>query len=187
MSSDCVESEPINSFALVTYIPDPLGRFFDDLRRRLVPGCIPHAHVTLLTPRPLDASAGVAMERIENLVKPLAAFDLQATDIAVFPASNVLYVELGWGRQQLLDLHACLNRDVLYFQEPYPYHPHITLAQELSAAEIPEAAEIARRTWAEYSGSRVFPVEQITFVQNTVANRWRDLGAAPLRQPVATW
>jgi len=30
----------LNVFALVIYIPDPLGRFLDDLRRELVPGSL---------------------------------------------------------------------------------------------------------------------------------------------------
>ena len=35
--------ERLNVFALVIYIPDPLGQFLDDLRRELVPHYNPHA------------------------------------------------------------------------------------------------------------------------------------------------
>src|SRR5215472_12727665 len=45
------EQSPV--YALVIYIPDPLGKFLDELRRELVPGCNPHAHVSVLPPRPL--------------------------------------------------------------------------------------------------------------------------------------
>ena len=41
----------MNQFALVIYIPDPLGRFLDDLRRELAPDCVPHAHVSVLPPQ----------------------------------------------------------------------------------------------------------------------------------------
>jgi hypothetical protein len=44
----------LNVFALVIYIGDPLGRFLDDLRRELSPQCNPHAHVSVLPPRPLS-------------------------------------------------------------------------------------------------------------------------------------
>ena len=44
------EGQRLNVFALVVYIPDPLGRFLDDLRRELVPHYNPHAHVSVLPP-----------------------------------------------------------------------------------------------------------------------------------------
>ena len=47
------EEERLNVYALVIYIPDPLGRFLDHLRRELVPAYKPHAHVSVLPPRPL--------------------------------------------------------------------------------------------------------------------------------------
>ena len=53
MGSDSIErsvrisaEERLNVFALVIYVPGPLGKFLDDLRRKLVPGCNPHAHVS---------------------------------------------------------------------------------------------------------------------------------------------
>ena len=45
--------ERLNVFALVVYIPGPLGVFLDELRRELVPHYNPHAHVSVLPPRPL--------------------------------------------------------------------------------------------------------------------------------------
>src|SRR5271157_1965000 len=45
--------EQLNVFALVIYVPEPLGRFLDDLRRELSPASNPHAHVSVLPPRPL--------------------------------------------------------------------------------------------------------------------------------------
>src|ERR1035438_9490908 len=53
MLSQIPAEERLNVFALVIYIHDPLGSFLDDLRRQLVPGCNPHAHVSVLPPRPL--------------------------------------------------------------------------------------------------------------------------------------
>ena len=43
----------LNIYALVIYVPAPLGRFLDDLRRELVPTYKPRAHVSVLPPRPL--------------------------------------------------------------------------------------------------------------------------------------
>ena len=46
----------LNVFALVLYVPSPLGIFLDNLRRELAPACNPHAHVSLLPPRSVAVS-----------------------------------------------------------------------------------------------------------------------------------
>ena len=63
----------LNVFALVIYIPDPLGRFLDDLRTELVPGCNPHAHVSVLPPRPLAVDWQVAERAGEGVRRQLDA------------------------------------------------------------------------------------------------------------------
>ena len=59
------EEQTLSQFALVAYIPDPLGRFLDDLRVELTPDCKPRAHVTILPPRPLcdDLSSTIQIGR----------------------------------------------------------------------------------------------------------------------------
>ena len=54
-------------FALVSYIPDPLGAFLDDLRLKLAPKCKPHAHITILPPRPICAEPHIAIQEIRSL------------------------------------------------------------------------------------------------------------------------
>lgn len=178
-------AEGINCYALVAYIPDPLGRFLDDLRRDLVPGCNPHAHVTLLPPRPLPGSAEAAVKHIQEHISGLPAFDLHATEIGVFPVTNVIYIELGMGRSRLVDLHSGLNDGAVHYDEPFPYHPHITLAQEIGAGNVDEVLAEARRMWADYRHTRIFPVQEVTFVQNTKNNCWLDLATVQLdREPI---
>jgi hypothetical protein len=46
-------------------------------------------------------------------------------------------------------------------------------------------AELASRRWQEYSGKREFLVDRVTLVQNTLENRWTNLGEFPLRVPVS--
>jgi len=177
-------NQRLNCYALVTYIPDPLGRFLDDLRKELVPGSNPHAHVTLLPPRPLQ-SEQLAWEQIVDFTGHLPAFDLQISDVAVFPKTNVIYLEVGIGREQLLAIHEGMNQAALHFTEPFPYHPHITLAQELGPEAVPAAAEIARQRWQDFRNDRWFAVDNLTFVQNSECNIWTDLGTVQLvRQPV---
>src|SRR3974377_478668 len=56
----------LNVFALVIYVPDPLARFLDDLRRELVPHCNPRAHVSVLPPRPLAVDWTIASNRVRS-------------------------------------------------------------------------------------------------------------------------
>lgn len=172
------------SFALVTYIPDPLGKFLDDLRLDLVPSCDPHAHVTLMPPRFLPSTEELAWQHILEQTSHIPAFELEALDICVFPKTNVIYIELGEGRDTLIDLHSALNRDALAYDEPYPYHPHITLAQELPPDTVESVAAAARQAWASAPFSRRFAVERLTFVRNIGCNRWLDLNVVELRQPI---
>lgn len=174
------------SFALVTYIPDPLGKFLDDLRLDLVPGCDPHAHVTLMPPRFLPSTEELAWQHILDHTSHLPVFELEALDIRVFPKTNVIYIELGEGRDTLTELHGVLNAGALAYPEPYPYHPHITLAQEIPVESVDAVVESARRAWAMAPYSRRFPVERLTFVRNEGGNDWLDLASVELKsQPVA--
>src|SRR5271154_1622261 len=103
------EQDLINNFALVTYIPDPLGRFLDDLRRELVPGIVTHAHVTILPPRPISATPQAAIEAVRSRIHDFAPFDIEAAQVEVFSETDVVYLSLGQGRRELLRMHQAMN------------------------------------------------------------------------------
>ncbi len=175
----------LNLFALVIYVPDPLGRFLDDLRRELVPHYNPHAHVSVLPPRPLSVDWRVASHQLRALADSWAPFEIELTEINVFPLTKVIYIELGAGAAELRHLHTAMEAGVLAFEEPYSYHPHVTLAQEIDHQDVDALAQCAARRWREYRGSRRFRAERAVFVQNTAQNCWIDLaeyslGAVPV-------
>ena len=165
----------LNVFALVIYIPDPLGKFLDDLRRELVPGCNPHAHVSVLPPRPLSGDWQAAREQVRSLAESWHPFDITLADIQVFPVTNVVYLELGKGAAEMHGLHAVMNTDALRFDEPFEYHPHITLAQEIPSDRVGEIRDRARAIWDGFTGPRTFRADRAAFVQNTLGNCWIDL------------
>jgi 2'-5' RNA ligase len=167
-------------FALVIYIPGELGEFLDELRLELVPGCNPHAHVSLLPPRPLTVNWRVASEQVREVMDRSTPFEVELTGIQMFPATDVIYIEVGAGAGELRKLHAAMNADGLQFRDPFPYHPHITLAQELLHENVAGVHELATRRWREYSGSRTFPAAEAVFVQNSLDNCWIDLAAYSL-------
>ena len=165
----------LNVFALVIYIPDPLGRFLDDLRTELVPTYNPHAHVSVLPPRPLAVEWDRASEQVRSLIGGWSPFEIELTDLRIFPVTQVLYLDVGAGASELRKMNTAMNTDGLQFQEPFEYHPHITLAQDVPHSEVPGLDRLARQRWSEYRGNRTFRAERAVFVQNTMDNLWIDL------------
>ncbi|HWD00802.1 MAG TPA: 2'-5' RNA ligase family protein [Candidatus Sulfopaludibacter sp.] len=178
--------ERLNVFALVIYIPGPLGCFLDDLRRELVPHYNPHAHVSVLPPRPLTVDWQTASAQARNLAGAWSPFEVELTCLQIFPVTDVIYIEIGAGASELRRMHAAMNLTDLGFNEPFPYHPHITVAQEIPRERVAEVRELAQRRWQEFDGPRSFLAERAAFVQNTHGNCWIDLeeyslGAIPAR------
>lgn len=182
MYNDPSAWDRINSFALVSYIPEPLAGFLDRLRQELVPNCCLRAHVTILPPRPISTTPEAAWELIRT-VDRFSPFEVNMTEVEVFPVSDVIHVDLGVGREQLQMMHDALNIDGLQYQEPYDYHPHVTLAQDLKGDEVDELARVARARWAECNLVKSFWVDTVFFVQNTRRKEWIDLGRSALGHP----
>jgi 2'-5' RNA ligase len=176
----------LNSYAMVIYIPAPLGRFLDDLRMELVPSYRPHAHISILPPRPLRGSEPEAREQMRQHAVDGMPFDIELSDLAVFPVTDVVYLEIGEGQGELHRMHEALNIGALAYQEPFLYHPHVTLAQDFDHQDLGKLEALARRRWAEYAGPRRFRAERMSFVQNRTGNIWFDvdeyvLGAVPVK------
>jgi 2'-5' RNA ligase len=177
--------ERLNVFALVIYIPGPLGLYLDELRRDLVPDYDPHAHVSVLPPRTLAVGWQVASEEAGALTARRAPFEIELTDVSVFPVTGVVYLEVGEGGDELRGMHAAMNSNALGFPEPFAYHPHVTLAQELPTGSVTQIRDLAAQRWREYPGKHTFRAERAVLVQNTLSNRWIDLRACLLGSKVS--
>jgi 2'-5' RNA ligase len=176
----------LGQFALVSYIPDPLAAFLDRLRLDLTPNCNPRAHVTVLPPRPIanDSDLNILTHHLEAESRLALPFEVALGDIDTFPATKVIFVNLARGERELHALHENLNAGQLEYDGPFPYHPHITIAQDFDPAQVDEFARIAREQWLRYDGPRRFMVECLSFVQNVAPGTWVDLARIPLAQPV---
>ena len=138
------------------------------------------AHVTVLPPRPINLN-------IDNSIRQIAAesfenppFTVGLGPVEVFEKSQVVYLALNRGVHELHALHENLNAGQLEYDGPFPYHPHITLAQDLTREQAQDCAAIARQRWAEYDGPREFTVEELSFVQSDTPGIWRDLAHVDL-------
>jgi 2'-5' RNA ligase len=181
MPSEPDGARPPSLYALVIYLPDPLGGFLDDLRLEMVPGCNPHAHVSVLPPRPLPSAPEAAIEEARGIVAGFAPFDIELGGIEKFDVTEVVYIAVEDGAGQLRQMHDSLNRGALAFPEPFAYHPHVTLAQEIKAGQADALVELAARRWREFEGPRRFRAETSVFVRNPRGNLWIDLADGPLR------
>jgi 2'-5' RNA ligase len=170
-----------NEYAVVIYIPGELGKFLDDLRRELIPHCNPHAHMTVLPPRPLAGTAPAAVEQARVLAAQHASFEIEAREVERFPSTGVIYIGVSRGTQVLQEMHNALNTGALWYQEPHTYHPHLTVAQDFEPKDVEQLQAKAQERWDAYRGPRVCHAEALTFVQNMEDNCWQDLAQFELR------
>jgi 2'-5' RNA ligase len=171
-------------FALVSYIHGRLAAFLDRLRYELKPGCRLRSHVTILPPRPVDLNVDESIRQIKAEGEECTPFKVALGNVAIFPKSNVIYLTIKNGVNELHALHENLNSGQLEYDGPFPYHPHITLAQDLTHEEAEALAKIARARWAEYDGPREFNVEELCFVRSVKTGVWQDLANVDLAEPV---
>ena len=174
------EQQTLGHFALVSYIADPLARFLDELRVALTPGSKPRAHVTILPPRPLHDELKDAVRQMAEESRGVHPFRVELGEIQVFEASHVVYLEITHGANELRELYTLLNRGALAYKENFPYHPHITIAQDIPLDEAPRLAVIAKERWAGYQGPRGFSVTSLSFVQHVAPSIWTDVAEVPI-------
>lgn len=180
------EETPVNSFALVSYLPQPLAGYLDALRSELVSRCEAKSHITVLPPRPLLCPSDDAWRQFQDTLQDFQPFQIRLGEIQIFPVTQVIYLSVTEGFHELVRLHASLNKGRAFYCEPFDYHPHLTLAQDVEPERVQEAAAVATRRWSEFTKSRGYIVDRLTFVQNTLENRWSDLSSVPLTTGVPT-
>jgi hypothetical protein len=185
MDGNCGTASPVNSFSVVAYLPEPLGGFFDQIRRDLVPGCVARTHVTVLPPRPLDCPWPQAWEELRQRVQGFAPFRVSLNDVGVFDGSHVLHLTITSRRSELEQLNALTNTGHLHCVSNFRYQPHITLAQGLAVDKLAEGRRRAETAWAAYGGPRYFVLGDLALVQNTAEDRWIDLANLTLGSPVS--
>src|SRR6202049_610941 len=105
MYKDPPPADRVNSFALVSYIPDPLAGFLDRLRQDLVPNCFLRAHITILPPRPSLASPDTAWSELRSELPRFRPFDVTLNAVEVFPVSDVIFISVSHGERELRQMH----------------------------------------------------------------------------------
>lgn len=168
-------------FAVVSYIPDPLGSFLSQLRTELIPACRLQSHLTVLPPRSLSSPVAALVEELRQRVRDLPAFEVELGEVEIFPVTNVIYISLKNGTERIERLHESLGRDLFTYREPFPFHPHVTLAQEIPLDFVPDLYARACQRWHEWAQGRSFYVDNLVFVRNRNLRGWETLSEHALR------
>lgn len=168
-------------YAAVAYVRSPVGIFVEELRRELHPAHThADAHLTILPPRPLCGTEQQAIDLLTQVCQSASSFEVTLGDVETFiPLTPTVFLRVARGAYRMRELHDKLNRDVLAFDEPWPYMPHLTIAKMDQAEEARKVLGIARLRWREYAGPREARIESLTFVKGT-GERWVDLAEARL-------
>lgn len=90
-------------------------------------------HVTLLPPLSVPESSIAEVEQhLTRAAKTVAPFDMHLLGTGTFrPATQVVFVQVARGVGDCEALESAVRRDVLARELEYPYHPHVTVAQDV--------------------------------------------------------
>lgn len=183
MSSLC-NGGSVDAFALVAYLPAPLAGFVDAVRRELTPGCRLRAHITLLPPRQITCDPTVLRRELQSKVSRSHAIRIEPQEVRVFDISQVVYLSIGEGYRDLLELHQRLNQGPCLASEVWDFVPHITFAQDLAEDAVANTRRVAEERWRQYAGPRAFMLDKVALVQGCPENGWADLETWELPSPV---
>lgn len=173
-----------NSVGVVIAIPDPIAgelerwrASFGDPMAALVP-----PHITLITTTPASNWAST-IQHVREVASAQRPFTVTLKSTGTFrPLTPVVFVNITEGFEDCVDLHRRLQTGPLAREPEYPFHPHVTVAHDVSEANLDFAEEqlhdfeasFAVRTMGlyEHDLSGVWKLrEELTFGQNAAAGK----------------
>lgn len=159
-------------------VPEPWGEY---LRRCRAASGDPEAahvptHVTLLPPTEVDDStADAILAHLTAVAARHRPFDLLLRGTGTFrPVTDVVFVAVAAGISECERLAADVRSGPLAREIKYPYHPHITVAQDVPA----DALDRAFATLADFEAG--FEVTDFRLFSHNGDRRWRPWHHFPL-------
>ena len=172
MNTKLSEVPEWGSFALVAYIPEPLGSFLHALRHRLPGDENPQAHITVLPPRPLKSTLESVSREAQITLSKFAPFSVELSEVKEFPETNILYLAIAGGNKALHELHDALNAGLLAHEENFDFLPHLTISGPVALRRVAKVRAEADRAWQEHTGERIFEVAAVVAL-------WQPLHGSP--------
>lgn len=178
------EAATWGQFALVSYIPEPLSSFFNDLRSALPGDRNPQAHVTILPPRALRLPVDSASEQSQRILSNFPAFEIELSTVQRFPETNFLYLDIADGNSRVHDLHDALNTGELASAEEFEFRPHLTLGGPIPKTDLNAVQAQTQAAWLAAAHPRRFVLDEIVFLWLNPASpegEWHRLWSYNLR------
>ncbi len=175
---DITETTQWGSFALVSYIPDPLGSFLHGLRQTLPGEDNPQPHITILPPRPLKLPAEAASQQAQNILLHFPAFEVELSEVSSFPSTNMLYLDVAEGNSALYDLHGVLSAGDLDHEEEFDFRPHLTLGGPVASEDLAPVRHRIETAWYASDCPRRFTLDEVVFLwlnSQTAQAEWQRL------------
>jgi 2'-5' RNA ligase len=152
-------------------IPQPHATVITNWRRRVGDPAadLVWPHVTLLPPTPVPAAR---LDEIGTHLEGAAAeappFVMHLAGTGTFrPTSPVVFVQVSRGVASCEALERTIRRGPLARQLDFPYHPHVTVAQEVGDAALDRAYDGLSGFVAR------FPVTHFVLFSREPAGRWQ--------------
>ena len=135
------------------------------------------AHVTLLGPTTVDAAALPAIEKhLATVAEAHDPFTLHLRGTGTFrPVTEVVFVTVAAGISECEQLNAAIHElDAIERTAKFPYHPHVTVAQDVA----PEQLDAVFADLARFEAQ--FPVDGFTLFEHGSDGRWHPHRDYPL-------
>jgi 2'-5' RNA ligase len=153
-------------------IPEPWGSRLT--RRRAETGdpqaAFVPAHVTLLGPTEINTADLKAIERqLDEIAADYPPFTLHLRGTGTFrPVTEVVFVTVAAGISECEQLNAAIHElEGIERTGRFPYHPHVTVAQDVPAAQLDAAFHDLARFEAR------FAVAGFTLFEHGADGQWR--------------
>jgi 2'-5' RNA ligase len=172
----------LTTIGVAVQIPDPWGQQLQELRGRFgdsQASAIP-AHVTLLPPTAVSpADLDLVTAHLARVAAATQAFELRLEGTGTFrPVSPVVYVRVTRGAAGCDALQQGIRSGPVNRDLAFPYHPHVTVAQDLDEQSLDRAFS----TLSTFSAS--FVVRAFWLYEHGADGVWRPRQPFPF--PLAT-
>ena len=162
-------------FALIGFVPGALGDYLNNMRQQLVPGSPHKSHITVLPPRLLGGSPGHLSGILCHRLHSVQPCRVGLGEVEIFSTTGVVYLGIESGGDDLRRIHDFLGQHEMACDETYPFHPHVTLAQDIPLLQSDGLAERASSLWKTWKGERSFLLERVSFVRGVSLSDWETL------------
>lgn len=158
-----------NSVGVVIAIPEPIAgelerwrASFGDPMAALIP-----PHITLITTTPATDWPST-IRHVRKVASAQRPFTVTLKSTGTFrPLTPVVYINVAEGFDSCVELHRKLQAGPLARELEYPFHPHVTIAHDVSEANM----DFAETQLDDFEAS--FPVRTMGLYEHDVTGVWK--------------